>query len=130
MSDAALATASLATVAARLKKKEISPVEVTNAVLDRIAAVDGKVKAYVTVTADEARQAARAAETEIAAGRYRGPLHGIPIGVKDLFYTRGVKTTARAKLKSSASGRLMSRKRAVEIVAPEREKPRKGRHNP
>ena len=101
MSDAALATASLATVAARLKKKEISPVEVTNAVLDRIAAVDGKVKAYVTVTADEARQAARAAETEIAVGRYRGPLHGIPIGVKDLFYTRGVKTTASSKILAS-----------------------------
>jgi aspartyl-tRNA(Asn)/glutamyl-tRNA(Gln) amidotransferase subunit A len=101
VSDPTLASASLASLAARIKKKEISPVEVTEAVLDRIAAVDGKVKAYVTVTADEARLAAKEAESAIVGRRYLGPLHGIPIGVKDLFYTRGVKTTASSKILAS-----------------------------
>jgi aspartyl-tRNA(Asn)/glutamyl-tRNA(Gln) amidotransferase subunit A len=101
MSDAALARATIAGLAPRIRKKEISPVAVTEAVLDRIAAVDGKVKAYITVMRDEARAAARAAEEAIAAGNYLGPLHGIPVAVKDLFYTRGVKTTAGSKILAS-----------------------------
>lgn len=98
MSDPKLPFDTIAGLAARIRKKEISPVEVTEAVLDRIAAVDGRVKAFVTVTRDEARNAAKAAEHAILSGNYLGALHGIPIGVKDLFYTRGVRTTAGSKI--------------------------------
>ena len=66
--------------------------------LDRVAAVDRKLKSYVTVTPDRALAAARRAEAEIQSGRYRGPLHGMPIGVKDLCYTRGVPTAAGTKI--------------------------------
>jgi aspartyl-tRNA(Asn)/glutamyl-tRNA(Gln) amidotransferase subunit A len=98
MSDANLPFETIASLAPRLRRREISPVELTDAVLDRIAAVEGKVKAYLTVMRDEARAAAKAAESAIVAGNYLGPLHGVPVAVKDLFYTRGVKTTAGSKI--------------------------------
>jgi aspartyl-tRNA(Asn)/glutamyl-tRNA(Gln) amidotransferase subunit A len=98
MSDPRLALGTIGELAPRLRRKEISPVELTDAVLDRIAALDGKLKAYITVTRDEARNAAKAAELAILAGNYLGPLHGIPIALKDLYYTRGVKTTAGSKI--------------------------------
>ena len=77
---------------------KLSPVELTQAFLDRIQAVDGQVRAYVTPTADSAMEEARAAEAEIQAGKYRGPLHGIPIALKDLYDTRGVRTTGQSKV--------------------------------
>ena len=98
MSDAQLPFETITTLAPRLQKKEISPVELTDAVLDRIAAVDPKVKAYITVTRDDARANAKVAESAIAAGNYLGPLHGIPVSLKDLYYTRGVKTTGGSKI--------------------------------
>ena len=98
MSNGQLPFETIAALAPRLRKKELSPVELTDAVLDRIAAVDGKVKSYITVTHDEARAAAKTATQAILAGNYLGPLHGIPIAVKDLYYTRGVKTTAGSKI--------------------------------
>src|SRR5512147_1566641 len=101
MSNPTLAFGTITELAPRLRKKEISPVEVTEAVLDRITAVEGRVKAYITVTADEARRAAKAAEMAILAGSYLGPLHGIPVAVKDLYYTRGIKTTAGSKILES-----------------------------
>lgn len=101
MSNPTLAFGTITELAPRLRKKEISPVEVTDAVLDRITAVEGRVKAYITVTADEARRAAKAAEMAILAGSYLGPLHGIPVAVKDLYYTRGIKTTAGSKILES-----------------------------
>ena len=79
-------------VAALIQKKELSPVEVTEAMLARIEALDGRFKSYVTVMADEAMDAARKAETEIASGTYKGLLHGVPIAVKDLCFTQGVRT--------------------------------------
>ena len=79
-------------VARLIETQEISPVELTQLMLDRIAAVDGRLKSFATVMADEALASARAAEAEIHGGRYRGPLHGVPIAVKDLCYTRGVRT--------------------------------------
>lgn len=85
---------SLSDVAKLIEAKEVSPVEVTRQLLDRIAALDGELHSYVTVMADQALASARNAESEIQAGRYRGPLHGMPIGVKDLCYTRGVPTMA------------------------------------
>ncbi|MDA1128784.1 MAG: amidase [Chloroflexi bacterium] len=73
--------------------KEVSPVEATEAYLERIELLDGKLHAYVTVTADAALKAAKQAEQEIAQGNYRGPMHGVPVGVKDQIYTKGILTT-------------------------------------
>jgi amidase len=84
----------LTEIAARIRTRRISPVEVTRAQLDRIAALDGKLGSYVQVMADAAMAQAEAAHAEIAAGRYRGPLHGVPIALKDLFWTKGVPTAA------------------------------------
>jgi amidase len=75
-----------------IERREISPVEVTTAQLERIEKIDGKLKSYATVMADQAMAAAREAEAEIAAGRYRGTLHGVPVAVKDLCSTTGVAT--------------------------------------
>jgi amidase len=84
----------LVEVAARIKAGEVSPVTVTRAQLERIAALDGALGSYAMVTAAAAMEQAEAAEKEIAAGRHRGPLHGVPIGVKDLFWTKDVPTAA------------------------------------
>src|SRR5437667_373438 len=74
-----------------IQTKEVSPVEVVRAFLERVAALDGKLKAFITVCADAALEAARAAEAELVAGRPAGPLHGVPYGPKDLYNTRGVR---------------------------------------
>lgn len=81
-------------LALRLRRREISPVTVTTAILDRIAKVDAQLGSYALVMADSALAEAKAAQREIAAGRYRGPLHGVPIAVKDLCWTAGVPTAA------------------------------------
>jgi amidase len=84
----------LTEIAARIRTREISPLEVTRALLDRIAALDGELGGYVQVMADAAMAQAESACAEIAAGRDRGPLHGVPIAVKDLFWIRNVATAA------------------------------------
>jgi amidase len=84
----------LTELAARIETGEVSPVAVTRALLDRIASLDGALGSYALVMADAAMAQARAAEVEIAVGRYRGPLHGVPIAVKDLCRTKGVPTAA------------------------------------
>ena len=84
----------LTELAACIKTGDVSPVAVTRAVLDRIAAIDGTLRSYATVMPESAMADAQAAEAEIAAGLYRGPLHGVPIAVKDLFWTKGVATAA------------------------------------
>ncbi|MDA8219666.1 MAG: amidase, partial [Dehalococcoidales bacterium] len=81
-----------------IRDGEASPVDVVESALSQIERVDGKVNAFITVMADSARAAAREAEQEIARGDYRGPLHGIPIALKDLFYTKDVRTTAGSKI--------------------------------
>jgi aspartyl-tRNA(Asn)/glutamyl-tRNA(Gln) amidotransferase subunit A len=88
-----LAFASITELAPRLAAKEVSPVELTEAMLARIERHDPDLNAYITVTADSARHAARAAEAAIMAGHALGPLHGIPVALKDLYATRGVATT-------------------------------------
>ncbi|MDE3094638.1 MAG: amidase [Chloroflexota bacterium] len=93
-----LALVSLEDVARLIAAKQVSPVELTREMLDRIERLNPKLNAYFTVTADQALDAARAAEREVAAGRYRGPLHGVPVAVKDLFATKGVRTTAGSKI--------------------------------
>jgi aspartyl-tRNA(Asn)/glutamyl-tRNA(Gln) amidotransferase subunit A len=84
--------------AALIRDKKLSPVELTRAYLDRIERLNGRLHAYVRVLHEEALSAARSAESEIAAGRYRGPLHGIPIGLKDIYDTAGVPTEGGSKL--------------------------------
>jgi amidase len=81
-------------LAAHIRAREVSPVAVTRAQLDRIASRDSVLRSYALVMADVAMAQAEAAETEIAAGRYRGPLHGVPIAVKDLCWTKGFPTAA------------------------------------
>lgn len=82
------------TEAAKLiRARKLSPVAYTEALLKRIDEVEPKVHAFITITRDEALAAAKAAEKEIMGGKYRGPLHGIPFGVKDTHYTKGIKTT-------------------------------------
>jgi aspartyl-tRNA(Asn)/glutamyl-tRNA(Gln) amidotransferase subunit A len=85
-------------LAEQIRSKQVSPVQVTRATLERIERLNPKLNAYITVTADEALAEARTAEQEIASGKYRGPLHGVPIGVKDLCAMKGVRTTAGSKI--------------------------------
>ena len=80
-------------LSALLAAKEVSPVEATEAYLERIQSLDTKLRAFVTVTADAALVSAKQAEQEIGKGNYRGPMHGVPVAVKDQIYTRGVLTT-------------------------------------
>src|SRR5678815_2259097 len=70
-----------------IQARKLSPVELVDAFLRRIDAVDATVHSYITVLADQATAAARAAEAEIVSGGWRGPLHGLPYGLKDNFYT-------------------------------------------
>jgi amidase len=84
----------LVDVARRLKVGALSPVALTEAMLKRIERLDGKLKSYATVTPELAIRQARDAEAEIGRGAYRGPLHGVPIAVKDLCWTRGIPTAA------------------------------------
>ncbi len=79
-------------VAAKIRSRRVSAVELTRHMLERIDSLDGSLHSYATVTGERAMQAAQQAEEEIAAGQYRGPLHGIPLAVKDLCYTRGIPT--------------------------------------
>jgi aspartyl-tRNA(Asn)/glutamyl-tRNA(Gln) amidotransferase subunit A len=81
------------TLARRIRARDVSPVEVVDAVLGRIEALQPTVNAFITVTADEARAAARRAEAAVMAGGPLGPLHGVPFSVKDLVFTAGIRTT-------------------------------------
>ena len=85
-------------IAAEIASKQLSPVDVATAMLQRINALDGQLKSYATVMAEHTMAAAQKAEREIDAGMYRGPLHGIPIAVKDLCFTKGVRTMGAAKV--------------------------------
>ncbi|WP_068636762.1 amidase [Thauera butanivorans] len=77
-----------------IRERRLSPVELTEAMLARIDTLDSQLHAYARVTAEQARAESRAAEEQIMRGEYRGPLHGIPLAVKDLFWTKGVTTSA------------------------------------
>ena len=87
-------------LADRIRARDVSALDATQAVLERIQRLNPRLNAYITVMEDEALAAARAADEEIAAGSYRGPLHGVPVAVKDLCATKGVRTTAGAKIMS------------------------------
>lgn len=81
-------------LAGLLRRRDVTSVAVTGAQLDRIARLDGDLASYARLTADQALAAAEAADAEIAAGRYRGQLHGVPLALKDLLWTRGTPTEA------------------------------------
>jgi len=98
MAHADLLNLTIAQAAPKLERRELSPVELTEAMLARIAAVNKRLNAYITVCDQQAREAAQAVERLIRAGYYLGPLHGIPIALKDNIYTRGIRTTAGAKI--------------------------------
>lgn len=91
---------SLTEAADAIRARQLSPVELADSVLERIARTEPHLHAYVTVTAERARRAAREAEHDIAAGLHRGPLHGIPVGVKDLIDVAGVATTAGSRVRA------------------------------
>ncbi|HET7037246.1 MAG TPA: amidase [Thermomicrobiaceae bacterium] len=98
MSAAELCRLSLDEAAELVKRREASPVALTEAALARIDQLNPILNAFITVTAESALEEARAAEREIAGGRYRGPLHGIPLSLKDLYCTKGVRTTGGSRL--------------------------------
>lgn len=89
---------SLAEASRAIAKGELSPIALTEAYLARIAALDNELHCYVLVLTDQALEAARAAEAELKAGRSRGALRGIPIGLKDIYKTRGFRTTAGSRV--------------------------------
>ncbi|RPI22167.1 MAG: amidase, partial [Chloroflexota bacterium] len=80
-----------------LARSEVSPVELVSAVLGQIERLDAGLNCYITLTAESALDRARQAEAEIQRGKYLGPLHGVPVALKDLFETQGVRTTAGSK---------------------------------
>jgi aspartyl-tRNA(Asn)/glutamyl-tRNA(Gln) amidotransferase subunit A len=104
MSDADLAFASIEEIAALIRKRKLSPVELTKLMLDRIEHLNPKLNGYITVTRDFALAQAKKAESELFAPRGRkghrdrGPLHGIPISLKDNIYTKGIRTTAGSRI--------------------------------
>jgi aspartyl-tRNA(Asn)/glutamyl-tRNA(Gln) amidotransferase subunit A len=93
-----LTTLTIAEAARQIEAQALSPVELTQAALERIERLNPRLNAFLTVLPERAMTAAKAAEQEIRAGRRRGPLHGIPIGLKDLCATKGVRTTSGSKI--------------------------------
>jgi aspartyl-tRNA(Asn)/glutamyl-tRNA(Gln) amidotransferase subunit A len=98
MNRADLPLLSAAELARLIETKDVSPVEVTEAYLERIDALDFKFNAYLTVCRTTALQAAGEAEREILQGHYRGPLHGIPVAVKDQLWSAGIRTTGGSRI--------------------------------
>ena len=89
----------IAEASARILRRELSPVDLVDAFLDRIAAVDGKIHTYIHVAAERARAEARQAADAIVSGRWRGPLHGLPFGVKDNYDAMEMPATGGSKLR-------------------------------
>jgi Asp-tRNA(Asn)/Glu-tRNA(Gln) amidotransferase A subunit family amidase len=98
MSADELCALSLSEVSALIAGREVSSVAVTEAVLARIERLDPHLNAFVTVTSEAARAEARSAEAEMDRGEYRGLFHGVPISLKDLLFTAGVRTTAGSRI--------------------------------
>jgi len=98
MDPKALCFLTLSELAAALRKREVTSVEATRAVLERIHQLNPSLHAYLLVLGESALRQAEAADKEVAAGRYRGPLHGVPVAIKDLCWTKGVPTTCASKV--------------------------------
>ena len=95
-----IAFLSASELASAIESKQVSPVDAVEAYLERIERIDPKVNSYITVCADDARRDAKSAEAEIQRGEHRGPLHGIPIAVKDQIHTKGIRTTDASKIRT------------------------------
>ncbi len=111
----------LTEAAQQIRNRELSPLELTRACLARIEQLNPTLNAFITVTAETALEQARQAEAEIMAGRWRGPLHGIPIGLKDLLDTAGVRTTAasnqyRDRVPAEDAGLVRQLKQAGAVI--------------
>ncbi|MDP2920212.1 MAG: amidase [Dehalococcoidia bacterium] len=98
MNDPAIHRMSAVQLATAIKSRQLSPVEVTQAVLRRIELVNPKINAFCTIAAEQAVQQAKEAEKVIMRGDETGPLHGVPVSIKDSVYTRGIRTTIGSKL--------------------------------
>ncbi|MEX2147897.1 MAG: amidase [Candidatus Rokuibacteriota bacterium] len=98
MTDTELVWRSALECAALIRSKQLSPVELTEAILSRIARLNPALNAFCLVTADVARNAAREAEIAVMKGEPLGPLHGVPVSLKDVLYTRGIRTTGGSRL--------------------------------
>ena len=98
MADTALHDLTLAEAATLIRTRKLSPVEYTQALLARTDAFEPQLNAYITRTSEAAMEAASAAETEIARGNWRGPLHGVPFAVKDIYNTAGVLTSGHSRI--------------------------------
>ncbi len=98
MTDPSPTRLSLADLSREIRARRVSPVEVTRACLERIERTDRRLNAFVTVTADRALDDARRAEDELMHGRWRGPLHGVPLALKDIFATAGIRTTCGSRV--------------------------------
>jgi aspartyl-tRNA(Asn)/glutamyl-tRNA(Gln) amidotransferase subunit A len=88
----------IAQASAQIKARTLSPVELTQSFLERIRRFDGALNSHLLVLEEQALNDAKQAETEIAAGNWRGPLHGMPIGLKDIYNTAGIRTTGHSAL--------------------------------
>jgi aspartyl-tRNA(Asn)/glutamyl-tRNA(Gln) amidotransferase subunit A len=93
-----LAFLTIAEAAQLIERRELSPVELTRAQIRRTEALDPQISAYLLLTAERALDQARAAEREVMAGSYRGPMHGVPFGLKDIYSTAGIRTTGHSKI--------------------------------
>jgi aspartyl-tRNA(Asn)/glutamyl-tRNA(Gln) amidotransferase subunit A len=98
MNEQELTGLTIAGAARLIKARKLSPVELARASLERIERLQPTLGAFITVTADLAMRQARTAENEIARGDYRGPLHGVPFTLKDLYFTKGIRTTAGSRI--------------------------------
>jgi aspartyl-tRNA(Asn)/glutamyl-tRNA(Gln) amidotransferase subunit A len=94
-----IASLDVAGAANAILSKSLSPIDLTEQMLERISLVDPHLKAYVEVLSDEARASAKKADAEIRSGRYRGPLHGVPIAIKELYDVKGVRTRSGSKVR-------------------------------
>ena len=95
-----ITTLTIAELGPQIKTGAVSPVELTELYLQRIQKLDPLLNAFVTVTAEQARSQAKVLQKEITEGKYRGPLHGIPVTIKDNLATKGIRTTAGSKILS------------------------------
>ena len=89
---------SIAELSGLIAARRLSPVELVDALISRVEQYDAQTRAFITPTFDLARQQARTAEAEIASGRHRGPLHGVPFGLKDIYDTRGILTSGHSRV--------------------------------
>src|SRR5687768_12321743 len=117
MVAAELCELSLVDLSRLLAARKVSSTAATEATLERLERLDGRLNAFITVAAEQARAAARQADQELARRERRGPLHGVPVSVKDLFWTAGVRTTGGSKILADwvpdADSALVERLRAA-----------------